>query len=174
HGADKDIGEPVAIHVGRSHVDSPEEAHVRIGEERDDIRVGGTVEDLDMAVGPGTHNDVGQAIAVDISGRHCHSTREAREGDEAADQRPGGTVEDLDVSVDPGAGDDVGDAVPVDVAGRYGDAPAKAGVRRQVAEQLPGDGVTDLDEASVARPGADHKVVPHWFWLGFGATDPGG
>src|SRR5207249_2820702 len=96
-------------------------------EERLDLLAGHAIEDLDVrpAAGARPGDDVGQAVAGDVAGRHGDAAAEAGPvGKVAFQQRAVLAAKDLDVRPAAGArpGDDVSEAVAIDVADGHVDA----------------------------------------------------
>src|SRR5262249_29207414 len=97
--------------------------------------------------GPGTADDVGAAIAIEITGRHAHAAAEGgAEGEEVAEELSRGSAEDahLRQAARVGATDDVGPAIAVDVAGGHVRAAREQRrEREEVAEHREGLAVED-------------------------------
>src|SRR5205085_9261131 len=86
-GAADDVGEAVAVHVGRGHADAAGEVHV-VGEEAGQAGLGVVLAGKDGDVGPaagvGAADDVREAVVVRVAGRQRHAAGEAHvEGEEA-------------------------------------------------------------------------------------------
>src|SRR5947209_2842211 len=121
------------VNVPRSAADEdPARITWREGEEAVQQRQAHAVEDFDQRrpSGTGAGEDVGPAVAVDVTDGHAHDALEEgrAEGEEVGDQAAGLAVEDLNLwtRTRVGAHDDVGEAVAVDVAGRHEDAAGEA------------------------------------------------
>src|SRR5581483_11439550 len=72
-GAANNIGEAVAIDVGAGDANAARKVHV-VGKEAVQAGVGvvcaGVNADVRSAAGIGAHDDVGEAVAIDVAGRH--------------------------------------------------------------------------------------------------------
>src|SRR5213076_309353 len=100
-GPDDDVGQAVPVAVDRAGADPAEEAGE--AEEAEPLGPRQSVEDLDGAAraeGAGPHDDVGEAVAVDVAAGHVDRAEEAGEAQDAADEGVGPGVEDLDVAVE--------------------------------------------------------------------------
>src|SRR5262249_50962356 len=77
-GAGNDVGQAIAVDVGRGDVHAAEEVG-RIGEKAGDFDPGQAVEDFHMrpAARPGRGDDVVDAVAVHITGRDANAARKA-------------------------------------------------------------------------------------------------
>src|SRR5205085_1518291 len=119
--------------------------------------------------GAGAGDDVVQAAAVEVAGRHPDAAGEVlAEGEEVVDDRAVLAGEDGDVgpAARVRAADDVREAVAVHVAGRDEDAAGEVLAEgEEAADQLPGLAVVDVDVRPAARPrrGDDvgHAVAVH-------------
>src|SRR5437016_2762531 len=99
---------------------------------------------MGAAASAGTGDDIREAIAVDVAGRHINAAVETCiEGHEFAQQFSVGSIKDSDVRTAAGsrAGDDVGCAVAVDVAGGDADASPEARIVGEEAKLLRACGI---------------------------------
>src|SRR5205823_2057943 len=109
--------------------------------------------------GGGDH--VGDAVAVDVGGRHPHPARERGiEGPEAGQRGGVGAADDVHFGgAGAGPGDDVGVAVAVDVPGGHVQAAPVSRVEGQeVVDLLVGHAVVDADARGGARAGGREDV----------------
>src|SRR5262245_48268101 len=119
-GPDDDLVASVPVHICGPDEDAAHEALE--GEEGAHQHPGYAVERLDVTarcLGPGSDDDFGLAVAVEVAARDMDAAGEALEGEEGSHQRSGSTGEDLDVTTrcpGPGSDDDFGLAVAVEVA----------------------------------------------------------
>src|SRR5207248_5459152 len=126
-----DVGVAVAVHVAGRDADAAGEMDVA-GHEVHQHRVVFAAEgdDVGAAALVGADDDVGEAVAVEVAGRHVLAAGEARVvGEELADQVAGAAVVDVDVrpAARPGGRDHVRDAVAGHVAHRHAHAAGEGG-----------------------------------------------
>src|SRR5262249_9638446 len=114
-GPGDDVGPAVAVEVAGRHEHAAAEVRP-VGVEAGQFHPGDDAEDLDVRVGPRPRpgDDVGDAVAVEVAGRHPHPAGEPRVVGHEADERgqvPAAEGLDVRPAADVGAGDDVGEAV---------------------------------------------------------------